>query len=235
MTKAGLAAVAAMLCWAPGTVNAAAVQGASPTFITFGEGADAPLGYVQMCDRDPAACGLRPEDVAANRNACEPATGTPSCAQRGEPQLATAAIAANAVADAAPRRSGRSTAHDLLQAVNQRVNRGVLQRSDLAVFGVDEYWRAAGSGRGAMGDCEDIALEKRKQLIAAGILEARLFLAVVYKARVGLHTVLVARTDSGDMVLDSLSGKVRHWYDGGYSWLRIQQPGRPLHWNRLAG
>lgn len=242
MKKAGLIAVAAMLCGVPGTVSAAAARGSPVAFIHLGEAADAPLGYLQMCDRDPAACGLRAEEVAANRTACDPDAATSfdnmpasPCGRRGGQELATAAIALTISTDAAPRRSGRSTSRDLLHTVNQRVNRSVLQRSDLAIFGVDEYWRAAGSARGAMGDCEDIALEKRKQLVAAGFAEERLFLAVVYKARVGLHTVLVARTDSGDMLLDSLSAKVRRWHDGGYSWLRIQRPGQPLHWNRLAG
>ncbi|MEJ2036830.1 MAG: transglutaminase-like cysteine peptidase, partial [Maritimibacter sp.] len=92
----------------------------------------------------------------------------------------------------------------------------------------------SGVGRSAIGDCEDIALQKRLMLINADFPADRLFFAVVFSTRLGLHTVLIARLDRGDYVLDSASGAIREWQDVSYSWLRIQSPSAPRQWYRVA-
>lgn len=122
----------------------------------------------------------------------------------------------------------------LLRQVNARVNARVHQQSDLATYGVPELWRPAGDGPGAVGDCEDIALEKRVELIARDFPPDRLFLAVVYRAGVGLHTVLVARLDTGDVVLDSRVDYIEAWHRAGYSWLSVETPGQPQAWRAVA-
>jgi predicted transglutaminase-like cysteine proteinase len=122
----------------------------------------------------------------------------------------------------------------LLRRVNDRVNARVHQQSDLATYGVPELWRPSGDGPRAAGDCEDLALEKRVELIAADFPPERLFLAVVYRSDVGLHTVLVARLDEGDVVLDSRVGFIEHWSRAGYSWLSVEAPGQPMVWRAVA-
>jgi predicted transglutaminase-like cysteine proteinase len=128
----------------------------------------------------------------------------------------------------------RAPSMDLVKAINRNVNRRVRQRTDSQVYGVAEYWTRAGDGPRASGDCEDIALEKRAELIEAGVAADHLFLATVYRPRIGLHTVLVARMAQGDFVLDSLERRVLPWRETRFDWLRLQAPDRPMEWHRLA-
>jgi predicted transglutaminase-like cysteine proteinase len=122
----------------------------------------------------------------------------------------------------------------LLRHVDHYVNDHVLQRTDLKVYGRDEFWTRSGVGRGARGDCEDIAIEKRYELIAAGFPADRLFFGIVYATRVGLHTVLVAHLDSGDMVLDSRSYSVLPWNQTPYSWIGVQSTVDEKMWRQVT-
>jgi predicted transglutaminase-like cysteine proteinase len=139
-------------------------------------------------------------------------------------------------ADACSDVAGASTAtadrwETLLRRVNRRVNRHVRQVSDVTRFGQRDLWRASGIARGAVGDCEDIALEKRRLLIAAGAPADRLFLAVAYgRGGVGLHLVLIARTERGDVVLDSRSSSITPWSNAPYTWIAMQSAIRPETW-----
>ncbi|MGY0195124.1 transglutaminase-like cysteine peptidase [Leptothrix sp. BB-4] len=67
-----------------------------------------------------------------------------------------------------------------LQQVNQFVNRRVMFRDDIDVWGQIDYWATPIEmlGRGA-GDCEDYAIAKYFSLIAAGVQPARLRLVYV--------------------------------------------------------
>lgn len=118
--------------------------------------------------------------------------------------------------------------------INLRANRRIVQRSDREIYGVDEHWQAAGTGKGATGDCEDIALEKRDELIAAGIPASQLLLATAFVRNVGLHTVLIVRLSDGDFVLDSLVPSISRWDRVRYSWLRMQDPAQPMVWRRMT-
>lgn len=118
----------------------------------------------------------------------------------------------------------------MLDRVNRSVNRGVRQESDLQAYGRPDVWIPAGTGHKAVGDCEDIALEKRGELIKAGFSPSNLFLAVGYGRRIGLHVVLVARTGSGDLVLDSRATEIRIWRDVPYSWIGVQSGQDPGQW-----
>lgn len=122
----------------------------------------------------------------------------------------------------------------MLKSVNRRVNGHVIQRRDSEIFGTGERWRRSGIGRGATGDCEDLAIEKRLQLLAEGYPPERLSYAVVYRRDVGLHTILIARTGEGDFVLDSLSPYVRHWKKVEYSWIGMQSMQEPTRWFALG-
>ena len=155
-------------------------------------------------------------------------SGTGTSALATEPPVsASAQIPENLGAD---ERADRS----LLARVNNHVNGRVHQQSDMASYGVPELWRPSGDGPHAVGDCEDLAIEKRIELIAAHFPADRLFFAVVYASGVGLHTVLVARLDSGDVVLDSRSAFIQPWSRTPYSWLSIEAPGAPLQWHQSA-
>jgi len=118
----------------------------------------------------------------------------------------------------------------LLDDVNRTVNHHVRQQSDLRAYGRAELWTPSGRGRRAVGDCEDIAIEKRLELIKAGFPPDNLFLAVGYARRIGLHVVLVARTGSGDLVLDSRAEGIRMWRDVPYSWIGAQSGQDPARW-----
>lgn len=128
-----------------------------------------------------------------------------------------------------------STAQELalVVRVNRRVNAQVRQATDLRIYGVADYWRPAGEGPGAVGDCEDIAIEKRLELVRAGLPDAALFYAVGYRRDLGLHLVLVAHTARGDLVLDNRSPYVAAWSDAPYTWVEREAVGGPGRW-RLA-
>jgi predicted transglutaminase-like cysteine proteinase len=118
-------------------------------------------------------------------------------------------------------------------AVNRRVNRGVREITDAAQYGRAEVW-ALPTRRG--GDCEDFALMKKRELLAAGLPPERLLMASVLDTRRGAHAVLVLRTDSGDLILDNLTDRVLNWRSTGYRFLRMQNPKRPRSWiTVLAG
>lgn len=127
--------------------------------------------------------------------------------------------------------SSRRAELHLIAAINASVNRGVRQINDEQAHGVAEYWARASEGAG---DCEDIALEKQAQLIAAGVDRRRLRLAVAYDRRVGLHAVLIVTTARGDQVLDSQTSRIVNWNRTHYRWLRIQSASSDTVWNMVA-
>lgn len=217
-------------------------------FVSMGEVADAPVGFIELCDRSPEACGAVPGQVrrsgsatcAASSRAESSDTTISHCRQPSSSVGIEAELGyTGATAQRTPwlphlRRSQLSGEAALVRKVQRRVNRSVLQVTDTALYGRAEFWRAAGSGRDAAGDCEDIALQKRDELIAEGFPRDRLFLAVVYDSKVGLHTILLARLADGDVMLDSLSSRVKPWHDSPYRYLRLQVPGDPMTWRRPA-
>lgn len=122
----------------------------------------------------------------------------------------------------------------MIRAINKQVNRQVVRVSDSVSKGMDEEWDRPGTHGRPPGDCEDFAIEKRMRLLDAGFPADRMFFAVVYKARFGLHTVLVARLKDGDYVLDSATPDVVRWSNTPYTWLRAQSPNDPMLWTRIS-
>jgi predicted transglutaminase-like cysteine proteinase len=125
-----------------------------------------------------------------------------------------------------------------LVAVDRRINRAIVQVDDVRLYGQDDYWATpiedAGSRRTLVrGDCEDYVLEKRRALIAAGFPVAALSIAVA-DTRFGPHAVLLVDTDKGELVLDSLTGKVTTWDRTGYRWIKRQAWGDPMSWVQIA-
>lgn len=63
-----------------------------------------------------------------------------------------------------------------LEAVNRHVNRTVREVSDMELYGREDVWAYPVNG---MGDCEDFALAKRRDLIAQGWPSSVLLVTVV--------------------------------------------------------
>ncbi len=115
----------------------------------------------------------------------------------------------------------------VLKSVTRSVNSTIGPEDDLRHYGVAEYWDLPADG---YGNCKDYALVKRKQLIAAGLPERALRLAIVVVPREGRHVVLTVATDKGDFVLDNLNDEVKPWTEVGYRWLERQDVDGGLGW-----
>lgn len=118
----------------------------------------------------------------------------------------------------------------LADTVNRSVNRSTRQISDRAQYSKDEVW-ALPTARG--GDCEDLVLLKKLRLQNAGVPASALLIATVLDLKGGKHAVLVLRTTGGDLVLDSLDNRIRHWLDTGYTFLKLQDPESPQAWHAI--
>lgn len=121
----------------------------------------------------------------------------------------------------------------IVSSINRGVNSAVVQVSDLIAFGKQEFWQRPNKNNGFLGDCEDIALEKKARLLENGISPQSLSLAVVYDMNAGLHTVLIIKTERGDYVLDSLTNAVLRWDQTRFRWLRMQSAANNMNWYRI--
>jgi predicted transglutaminase-like cysteine proteinase len=84
------------------------------------------------------------------------------------------------------------------------------------------------------GDCNDYAVTKRHELMARGWPARALLLSEVVTAGGEHHLVLVVRTFDGDLVLDSLTDKVKPWFKAPYRWVRTQIPGASRLWTTIV-
>jgi predicted transglutaminase-like cysteine proteinase len=129
-------------------------------------------------------------------------------------------------ADAGPRAlPPTDRAMATLREVNIAVNRAIapmLKPTDP----IKAHWTVSPSA----GDCNDYAVTKRHQLLALGWPSSALRLAVVLTAENQGHLVLVVRLPDGDVVLDNLSPKIRHWNTVGYEWISMQSGENPRFW-----
>lgn len=103
--------------------------------------------------------------------------------------------------------------------VNNLVNTMVTPRTDWQIWGVEERWSYPVSG---VGDCEDYALEKRRQLMKIGVPAGNLLMTVVRQPNGDGHAVLTVRTSLGDFVLDNLEPRVLAWDETPYQFLKRQ-------------
>ncbi|MCG6115986.1 MAG: transglutaminase-like cysteine peptidase [Mesorhizobium sp.] len=101
--------------------------------------------------------------------------------------------------------------------VNNLVNTMVTPRTDWEMWGVEEYWAYPDTG---YGDCEAYALEKRRQLIQAGVPAASLLMTVVRQQNGEGHAVLTVNTTMGDFILDNLEPRVLRWHETDYEILK---------------
>lgn len=103
--------------------------------------------------------------------------------------------------------------------VNNMVNLSVRPRTDMEMWGVEEYWSYPVNG---YGDCEDYVLEKRKRLMALGVPASNLLITVVRQPNGDGHAVLVVNTSMGDFILDNLEMRVLRWSETEYTYLKRQ-------------
>jgi predicted transglutaminase-like cysteine proteinase len=103
-------------------------------------------------------------------------------------------------------------------AINNDVNTRVIPRTDMEMWGKEEVW----SYPGRYGDCEDYALEKRRDLMNKGVPAGDLLLTVVRQSNGAGHAVLTIRTSLGDYILDNLEPRVLAWTDTQYRYLKRQ-------------
>jgi predicted transglutaminase-like cysteine proteinase len=106
-----------------------------------------------------------------------------------------------------------------ISRINEEVNRTVAPVSDKEHWGAVDSWDYPSDLKG---DCEDYALLKRRQLIAAGFPREALLLTVVKEPDGDGHSVLTLRTDHGDYVLDNLSDEVMPWTRTPYRFVKRQ-------------
>ncbi|TPK65749.1 transglutaminase [Mesorhizobium sp. B2-4-15] len=133
--------------------------------------------------------------------------------------------------DSAPEHMTGKLLHEIT-AVNLSVNTRVKPMSDLDNYGKEEWWAYPDNG---FGDCEDYALEKRRELSSLGIAIANLLMTVVRKPDGEGHAVLTVRTDKGDFILDNLTDKVRLWNQTSYRYLKRQASDNTGHWVSILG
>jgi len=99
---------------------------------------------------------------------------------------------------------------DKLTFVNSSINRLIAYKSDMAVYGVLDYWAKPSEILAhRAGDCEDFAILKMAALLRAGIPAQSMSLVVLQdRRRKFFHAVLSVSTGSGNFILDSLSNIV---------------------------
>ena len=165
-----------------------------------------------------AAQSMGPAQPAARRLVEAPPGFLDSC--RRYPWFCT-----NRTTGAAP--LGQADLLELAARINRRVNRAVSQLSDPENYGVADYWTLPANGNG---DCEDFVLQKYKLLLDAGVDSRDLSIAVVLDRHGDNHAVLVLRHGSGDLVLDSLTRRIRPWNRTGYTFLAMQSGDDKTRW-----
>lgn len=114
-----------------------------------------------------------------------------------------------------------------LNTVNDYVNSNVPQIEDIAHYGVSEKWSYPDA---TGGDCEDMAMLKRKLLIDRGWSPSNLLLAVVRDWSGEGHAVLVVTTEKADYVLDNLNPMILPVNEAPYTWVKRQSQLRPYIW-----
>ncbi|WP_223162406.1 transglutaminase-like cysteine peptidase [Ruegeria intermedia] len=116
---------------------------------------------------------------------------------------------------------------EVVRQVNRSVNSSTREVPDRTQYKTVEKW-ALPTASG--GDCEDIALLKKKELVKAGVSPKRLLIATVLDRSKSGHAVLVYRSSNGDMILDNQTNRIRPWSATKYLFLRMQDPNQPHRW-----
>ncbi len=114
--------------------------------------------------------------------------------------------------------------------INNAINAAVMPRTDMETWGQEEVW----SFPEGLGDCEDYVLEKRRELMAAGVPASSLLITVVRQQNGDGHAVLTVRTSNGDYILDNLEPRVLAWQDTEYTYLKRQSEKNSGAWVSIS-
>jgi predicted transglutaminase-like cysteine proteinase len=234
------------------SVMPAAAQTAAPqsSSIAAGAVAEPPQGYLAFCARHSDQCGhpgaYLAVAMAPGDDTVHPASTSSSGISgqkfdwQGVFASATAAKSARvaslgSAAGASVTASFPAMTAELwrqLEITNRLVNVGVRSVSDVAHYGVADFWELPFQGGGNAGDCEDYVLQKRQMLLAHGVPMTALSVALVKTAWGEEHAVLLVRSAQGDYVLDNLTPWIKPWTAVSYNWIKWQSGDNPDVWVR---
>ncbi len=203
--------------------------------LVMGARETAPEGLLDFCRRQPQLCNVTatPRSRPKRQEDGFMLTGMGPYLSEADPTHTLAGPRTQ------PIRAFAATPQDLAQInqINRQINRAMIGVTDQVAFGRTEFWTMPLSApesqtlrKRPLADCEDFALEKRRALIAAGMPETALYLALVFSPRTSLHAVLVVATDKGDLVLDNLNDWIIPHREAGYTWLKVQSTTSLLDW-----
>ncbi len=187
----------------------------------------APLGHIVLCMKNPSACKSSNPGMSISKARAYLKYASLSKSARAiqkKPVLSSRKRKAYAPVKLTPR------AWSELTGINRMINAKIKPRADGKSKGVD-VWSVSGN----TGDCEDYALQKRRELIRAGWPSHSVLMTVAEHPRYGTHAVLVARTSKGDFVLDNMRKRVVPWNRVKYRWKKRQSQSDPSKWVRLSG
>ncbi|MGD8846658.1 MAG: transglutaminase-like cysteine peptidase [Desulfobacteraceae bacterium] len=106
--------------------------------------------------------------------------------------------------------------------INTKVNHEIELYMDESQYQKEEFWAYPSLG---LGDCEDIALEKRFRLVNMGIPRGALRIAIGYhKKKLHSHAVLTVETRQGTLVLDSTNDQILIWHQTPYNFEMRERP-----------
>ncbi|MFN3523126.1 MAG: transglutaminase-like cysteine peptidase [Phenylobacterium sp.] len=194
-----------------------------------GEAVEPPFGYFDYCHRFGADCsefgvpGNDEAQAAINTSYWDLVFSSKAEAQPGDERLSVSWAVADLTSE-----QWREVAE-----INLRVNEEITSVADAVQYGRRDFWSAPFLRRKKTeGDCEDYVLAKRRELIALGVPEGALSIAIGRTPRREVHAVLLIATPAGEYVLDNRSPWVSRWYDLNYRWERRQVPGSQ-RWARV--
>ncbi|KIP98150.1 hypothetical protein RU07_22445 [Agrobacterium tumefaciens] len=128
--------------------------------------------------------------------------------------------------DVEPAAPDDKKARQMLQQVNVQVNSSIIGRNDKKNGKSVDIWQVGAKS----GDCEDYALTKRRILMSKGYPAAALRIAVAYTSSGEGHAVLIAKTATGDVVLDNRTNVIKSWRNADLRWVKIQSGSNPHLW-----
>ena len=115
-----------------------------------------------------------------------------------------------------------------LALINQSVNAFIQPVSNIEHWGTSlDHWDYPDDGKG---DCKIYALYKRKLLMDAGFPRQALLMTIVRDLTGNGHTILMVKTNKGDLILDNLTDSIRPWDETGYKFLKRQAQENPNIW-----
>ena len=111
---------------------------------------------------------------------------------------------------------------NLLLEVNIAVNYEIRFALDKIQYDKEEFWTYPISG---MGDCEDVALEKRFRLTKLGIPIGALRIAIVHSKKIlTSHALLLVETTQGTYAMDRFTNQILLWYQLPYNFEARERP-----------